>query len=43
MRKTHKNFEQDERHTLYKEYLRIVADHEPAVFVMVSGRQSINS
>jgi len=27
-------FEKDERHTLYLEYLRIVADHRPPVFVM---------
>lgn len=28
------DFEQDERHTLYLEYLRIIADHAPPVFVM---------
>ncbi len=28
------DFEEDERHTLYLEYLRIVADHRPPVFVM---------
>ncbi len=28
------NFESDERHTLYLEYLRIIADHEPPIFVM---------
>ena len=27
-------FEQDERHFLYKEYLKILADHQPPVFVM---------
>ncbi len=27
-------FEDDERHTLYLEYLRIIADHQPPVFVM---------
>ena len=27
-------FEQDERHFLYKEYLKIIADHLPPVFVM---------
>jgi len=27
-------FEKDERHTLYLEYLRIIADHAPPVFVM---------
>ena len=28
------DFESDERHTLYLEYLRIIADHEPPIFVM---------
>jgi len=28
------DFEEDERHFLYKEYLRILADHRPPVFVM---------
>ncbi len=28
------NFEEDERHFLYKEYLRIIIDHRPPVFVM---------
>ncbi len=27
-------FEEDHRHTLYKEYLKIIADHSPPVFVM---------
>lgn len=27
-------FEQDERHTLYLEYLRIIIDHRPPIFVM---------
>jgi DNA (cytosine-5)-methyltransferase 1 len=27
-------FHEDEKHTLYKEYLRIIADHQPPVFVM---------
>jgi DNA (cytosine-5)-methyltransferase 1 len=27
-------FEQDERHFLYREYLQIIADHHPPVFVM---------
>lgn len=31
---SHPDFEQDERHTLYLEYLRIIADHRPPVFVM---------
>lgn len=28
------NFEKDERHTLYLEYLRIIVDHKPPIFVM---------
>lgn len=28
------DFEQDERHTLYREYLRIIATHRPPIFVM---------
>ena len=28
------DFEEDERHFLYKEYLRIIIDHHPPVFVM---------
>lgn len=28
------DFEQDERHFLYKEYLKIIIDHQPPVFVM---------
>lgn len=28
------DFEQDERHFLYREYLKIIADHQPPVFVM---------
>ena len=27
-------FEQDERHTLYLEYLKIIIDHQPPIFVM---------
>jgi DNA (cytosine-5)-methyltransferase 1 len=27
-------FHQDKKHTLYKEYLRIIADHQPPIFVM---------
>jgi DNA (cytosine-5)-methyltransferase 1 len=34
MRSTHPDFENDERHFLYREYLRIIADHRPPVFVM---------
>ena len=28
------DFEEDERHLLYKEYLRVIIDHRPPVFVM---------
>src|SRR3546814_8660252 len=28
------DFEEDERHTLYLEYLKIIIDHQPPVFVM---------
>lgn len=34
MRSTNPDFEDDERHFLYKEYLRIIVDHRPPVFVM---------
>ncbi|MCB1064450.1 MAG: DNA (cytosine-5-)-methyltransferase [Verrucomicrobiae bacterium] len=33
-RKNEERFEEDHRHTLYKEYLKIIADHSPPVFVM---------
>jgi DNA (cytosine-5)-methyltransferase 1 len=45
-------FEQDEKHTLYLEYLRIIADHRPPIFVMenvkgllsatIEGKSTIN-
>jgi DNA (cytosine-5)-methyltransferase 1 len=47
-----KDFAADERHTLYLEYLRIIADHRPPVFVMenvkgllsatIDGKSAIN-
>jgi DNA (cytosine-5)-methyltransferase 1 len=43
MRSTQPNFEQDERHFLYREYLRIVADHEPAVFVLENVKGLLTS
>jgi DNA (cytosine-5)-methyltransferase 1 len=43
MRHTHVNFERDERHFLYREYLRIVTDHEPAVFVMENVKGLLTS
>jgi DNA (cytosine-5)-methyltransferase 1 len=38
-----KDFEQDERHLLYREYLQIVADHEPAVFVLENVKGLLTS
>lgn len=37
------DFEEDPRHFLYKEYLRILADHAPPVFVMENVRGLISS
>ena len=37
------NFENDERHFLYKEYLRIIADHCPPVFVMENVKGLLSS
>ena len=36
--KTMQGFEDDERHFLYREYLQILADHRPPVFVMENVR-----
>lgn len=36
-------FEKDERHYLYKEYLRIIAEHEPPVFIMENVRGILSS
>lgn len=46
------DFERDEKHTLYLEYLRIIADHRPPIFVMenvkgllsatIEGKSAIN-
>lgn len=43
MKSTRPNFESDERHTLYREYLRIVARHQPAVFVMENVKGILSS
>jgi DNA (cytosine-5)-methyltransferase 1 len=43
MRTTRPDFEQDERHFLYREYLQIVAKHRPAVFVMENVRGILTS
>ena len=32
--KKHPEFEEDERHYLYREYLKIIVDHSPPIFVM---------
>jgi DNA (cytosine-5)-methyltransferase 1 len=36
-------FEKDTRHTLYREYLRVVAVHQPAVFVMENVKGILSS
>jgi DNA (cytosine-5)-methyltransferase 1 len=43
MRSTRPDFDRDERHFLYREYLRIVADHEPAVFVLENVKGLLTS
>jgi len=43
MRSTRPDFEADERHLLYREYLQIVARHRPAVFVMENVRGILTS
>lgn len=39
----HERFEKDERHYLYREYLRIIAQHWPAVFVMENVKGLLSS
>jgi len=36
-------FENDERHFLYKEYLKIIADHRPPVFIMENVKGLLSS
>lgn len=43
MRTTRPDFERDERHFLYREYLRIVAAHEPAIFVLENVKGLLTS
>jgi DNA (cytosine-5)-methyltransferase 1 len=43
MRSTHPDFENDERHFLYREYLRIIADHRPPVFVMENVKRMLSA
>ena len=38
-----KRFEGDHRHTLYREYLKIIADHSPPVFVMENVKGILSS
>jgi DNA (cytosine-5)-methyltransferase 1 len=38
-----RRFEKDERHFLYREYLRIIAEHEPPVFVMENVKGLLSS
>lgn len=39
----HEKFENDARHYLYREYLRIIADHWPAIFVMENVKGLLSS
>ncbi len=43
MLSTHENFEKDERHFLYREYLRIVADHAPSAFIFENVKGLLSS
>jgi len=41
--KKKKDFEQDHRHQLYREYLKIIADHRPTMFVMENVKGILSS
>ncbi len=43
MKSTKADFEDDHRHFLYREYLRIVASHAPSIFVMENVRGLLSS
>ncbi len=43
MKSTRVDFERDERHFLYREYLRIVAQHRPSVFVFENVKGLLSS
>jgi DNA (cytosine-5)-methyltransferase 1 len=43
MRSTHEHFERDERHFLYREYLRLVANHRPSAFVFENVKGLLSS
>ena len=36
-------FEEDERHFLYREYLKIIVDHRPPVFIMENVKGLLSS
>ena len=42
-KKKTKTFEKDHRHRLYKEYLRVLAVHQPAVFIMENVKGILSS
>jgi DNA (cytosine-5)-methyltransferase 1 len=43
IRRENYSFEDDHRHFLYREYLRIIADHRPDVFIMENVRGMLTS
>jgi DNA (cytosine-5)-methyltransferase 1 len=43
MKGTNPDFEKDKRHFLYREYLKIIADHTPPVFVMENVRGMLSA
>ena len=42
-RETQEKFESDEKHFLYREYLRIIQRHKPAVFIMENVKGMLSS
>lgn len=42
-KKNLEEYEKDERHYLYREYLRIIADHQPPVFIMENVKGILTS
>ncbi len=42
-RESLEKFESDEKHFLYREYLRIIRDHKPAVFIMENVKGMLSS
>ncbi|MBN1379484.1 MAG: DNA cytosine methyltransferase [Gammaproteobacteria bacterium] len=43
MKSTDPDFENDKRHLLYREYLRIISDHKPPLFVMENVKGILSS